>query len=210
MSPSRWGNFSSLGRFVDEKPCGLISVVPPALQKDWAEGLAARVQRFRPAAIIVQPAGARLGRAIVKAAKPLEVAVLAAGSVEEAVTIEADGVYFLDPEPDVQGARKALGSASIVGAACGLSRHAAMLAAEDGADFVAFTAPPEASLENAANLCAWWNELAVVPVALDCGTRRPSRAVLEKAHADFVMLEEVESAGESLTFAKESGLVGQT
>jgi thiamine-phosphate pyrophosphorylase len=110
----------------------------------------------------------------------------------------------------VGGARAELGESAIIGAACGLSRHAAMESAEAGADFVTFEASEPSHWDEAAELSVWWDELAVVPAALAFGTACPGRQVLAKARPDFVLIEESRRAGESLTFATEFGLQSQT
>ena len=107
-------------------------------------------------------------------------------------------------------ARTVLGSAGIVGTACGLSRHAAMESAEAGADFIAFDASNPETWEQAAELSLWWDEISGVPVALAFGAARPDESVLTKARPDFLMIEEAHRAGESLTFATEFGLQSQT
>jgi thiamine-phosphate pyrophosphorylase len=195
---------------MDEKPCGLIAVLPPHVQGAWGANLAEMVKDFRPAALILKSGDPAALNKIVVAAGPPEVAVLLFDDADDAVKAGANGVYLVKPEPDLAAARALLGGLAIIGAACGRSRHAAMQAAEDGADFIAFSAIGRETLDDAAALCAWWDELSGVPVALDCGVLRPSRDVLSKAQADFLVLEDTESAGESLTFAKELGLQSQT
>jgi thiamine-phosphate pyrophosphorylase len=192
------------------KPCGLISVIPPALQQEWAANVAGLAGRFRPAALIFEdPAPALLAQAIA-GARGLELAVLAAAAdAESAAAAKAGGVYLNIADAQVGRARTLLGSAAIIGAACGLSRHAAMESAEAGADFVAFDASSPESLEQAVELAAWWDEITGVPVALDFGRELPDKSVLEEARPDFLMIREANSAGESLTFATEFGLRSQ-
>lgn len=194
---------------MDAKPCGLISVIPPALQQEWADRLTELARLFRPAALIFKdPAPAVLAQAIA-GAKPLELAVLITGSAEEAAAAGANGVYLLVAAEDVAKARASLGGAGIIGAACGLSRHAAMESAEAGADFIAFDASDQADLDQAAELSSWWDEITGVPAALAFGGARPDHSVLLKARPDFLLIEEAVRAGESLTFATEFGLQSQ-
>ena len=64
---------------MEVKPCGLISVIPPALQEEWAANLTGLARIFRPAALILKnPAPAVLAKTIA-GAKALELAVLLAG-----------------------------------------------------------------------------------------------------------------------------------
>ena len=63
---------------MDAKPCGLITVLPPPLQEEWAANLGGLVKRFRPAALILKnPAQDALARAVA-AARPLELGILIA------------------------------------------------------------------------------------------------------------------------------------
>ncbi len=195
---------------MEVKPCGLIAVVPPALQPEWAANLTGLARLFRPAAVIfVDPAPAVLAQAIA-GAKPLELAVLVNERAEEAAAAGANGVYFATAGADIARARTVLGAAGIVGVACGLSRHAAMESAEAGADFIAFDASNPEAWEQAAELSLWWDEITGVPAALAFGRARPDESVLTKARPDFLMIEEAHRAGESLTFATEFGLQSQT
>jgi thiamine-phosphate pyrophosphorylase len=191
---------------MDEKPCGLIAIVPPALEAGWAAGLPEFIGEFKPAALIVQASAAEL----IEAAKAFELAVLFTDGVDAARRMGASGVYLTTPEAEVAAARKALGATAIIGAACGLSRHAAMESAEAGADFIAFDASSPESLGKAAELSLWWDEITGVPAALLFAKARPGRSMIAKARADFVILEESERPGESLTFATELGLQSQS
>jgi thiamine-phosphate pyrophosphorylase len=195
---------------MEPKPCGLITFVPPALQNEWAANLAGFAKRFRPAALIFEaPAAETLAQAVA-AAKPFELAVLSTGNAAAARVAGADGLYLsATPGAGILEARAALGSAAVIGVACGLSRHAAMESAEAGADFVSFDAPDAAAWDQAAGLSAWWDEMTGVPAALAFGSTRPDKTVLSKARPDFLLIEETVQAGESLTFATEFGLQSQ-
>ncbi len=195
---------------MERKPCGLIAVIPPALQKEWAASLSALAMPFRPAALILrEPDPDALAQAIA-GAKPLELAVLIADSYADVRAAGANGVYLASAGASVARARAELGSSAIVGAACGLSRHAAMESAEDGADFVVFDAADPAVWDRAAELSVWWDDITGVPGALAFGTARPDMSVLSKARPDFLLIEEAGRAGESLTFATELGLQSQS
>jgi thiamine-phosphate pyrophosphorylase len=194
---------------MEVKPCGLISVIPPALQEEWAANLTGLVRLFRPAAVIFKnPAPAIFAQAIA-GAKALEIALLLAGTAGEAAAAGAGGVYLTLADAGAGHARTLLGDGAVIGAACGLSRHAAMECAEAGADFIAFDASTPDTWDEAMELSLWWDEITGVPAALDFGTARPDRSVLTKARLDFLMIEEALRAGESLTFATEFGLQSQ-
>jgi thiamine-phosphate pyrophosphorylase len=194
---------------MEAKPCGLIIEVPPALQNEWTQNVSVLARRFRPAALILRSPNEDTLLQLIAAARPLELAILVADDVVTACNAGANGTYFSTENAAVAKAREVLGSAAVIGALC-VSRHAAMENAEAGADFIAFDASDSALFGKATDLCAWWDEVASVPVALALGVSRPESTVLSKARPDFLLVEESRQAGESLTFATEIGLQSQT
>jgi thiamine-phosphate pyrophosphorylase len=192
------------------KPCGLITMIPSALETEWAERLAELIQPFKPAALILQVPSAGAPANLLANAQAAELAVLFVDAVHQTREMGANGVYLSTPGSGVSNVRRELGASSIIGAACGLSRHAAMESAEAGADFVAFDASSPENMTEAAELSSWWDEITVVPSALFCGRTLPDRSILARARADFVILKEAERPGESLTFATEFGLQSQS
>jgi thiamine-phosphate pyrophosphorylase len=93
-------------------------------------------------------------------------ACLVADDPELASRLRADGVHIA-PDPAIYArSRERLGADASIGAACGLSRHGAMVLAELGADYVAFGAEERRdvdAIEHCAELIAWWSEIFVVP-----------------------------------------------
>jgi thiamine-phosphate pyrophosphorylase len=194
---------------MEPKACGLITLIPPALQNEWAANLAGLAKRFRPAALIFQAPSQEILAQAIAAARPLELAVLLIDNAGAAHLAGADGVYLSAAGAGILEVRAALGSAAVIGVACGLSPHAAMESAEAGADFIAFDASDPAAWDKAAGLSSWWDEITGVPAALAFGSTRPDKTVLSKARPDFLLIEEAVQAGESLTFATEFGLQSQ-
>ncbi len=194
---------------MDGKTCGLISIIPPALEAEWAARLPEFASRFKPAALILEASSRKAAAELIAKAAPLELAVLFADAVDAAREAGASGVYFPAPEAGVSAARQKLGAGAIIGAACGLSRHAALESGEAGADFVAFDASEPDSLAQAIALSQWWDEITGIPSALFLGKARPPGAALQEARPDFLILEESGLSGESLTFATELGLQSQ-
>ncbi len=194
---------------MNEKPCGLITMIPPALEAEWAEKLAEVIKEFKPAALILQgPSTGALANLLANA-NAAELAVLFVDAVHKTLEMGAGGVYLSTPGSGVSNVRRELGASLIIGAACGLSRHVAMESAEAGADFVAFDASSPENMVEAAELSSWWDEITGIPSALFCGRRHPDPSLLAKARADFVILDEAERPGESLTFATGLGLQSQ-
>ena len=96
--------------------------------------------------------------------------------------LQADGVHLTDSSR-VKATRAKLGDGLVIGAECLLERHACMVAAEDGADYVAVHVTAD-TLEPAEELLAWWFEMMTTPiVAL---VDEPVEAGRVTAYADFV------------------------
>lgn len=103
-------------------------------------------------------------QAAMKACRTHGVACLLRGDAAAARAARADGVHLDDPDR-VAAARELMGDQALIGVSCALSRHAAMVAGEAGADYVMFGAladRPAADGELAETL-AWWSELFVLP-----------------------------------------------
>ena len=82
-----------------------------------------------------------------------------------------DGVHLTNGAKNIRALRKDLGSDAIIGAACGVTRHEGIAAAEAGADYVSFgpvgeTGLGDGSLADSA-LFDWWSEMIEVPVVAE-------------------------------------------
>ncbi len=111
-------------------------------------------------------------------------AFLIEDDVALALALGADGVHLSDPA-GVGAARARIGPDRILGASCGGSRHAAMLAGEDGADYIAFGEHGRV-LPALLELVAWWSELFVLPCLAEGAFDAGSVAPLVGAGADFI------------------------
>ena len=111
------------------------------------------------------------------------VAFLLQDDIDLALALGADGVHLADPA-GVRDARARLGPDRILGASCGRSRHAAMLAGDDGADYIAFGEVGRRPQPPLFELIAWWNELFVLPCLLQGAFDEASLELA--AHADFI------------------------
>lgn len=108
-----------------------------------------------------------------------------------ALEMGADGVHIGADDPNYKETRKTVGDDAIVGVSCYDSKHAAMVAAEDGANYIAFGAffPTKTKTPRAcpdAQLLAWWNELMVIPSVAIGGINTENCAELVKEGTDFV------------------------
>ncbi|HAE49390.1 MAG: thiamine phosphate synthase [Tistrella sp.] len=124
-------------------------------------------------------------------AQPRGVAVLVNDRPDIAAEMGADGAHIGQDDMDQAKARKILGPNAILGVSAYASRHRAMVAAEEGADYVAFgaffpsttkTPPATAGLD----LLDWWQELMEVPCVAIGGITVANCAALVRAGADFL------------------------
>jgi len=102
-----------------------------------------------------------------------------------------DGVHVGQDDSKCAEARRIMGSDRIVGVTCHDSRHLAMLAAEDGADYIAFgafyptqTKEPPAMAD--ASLLRWWQETMTPPCVAIGGITPDNARPLVEAGADFL------------------------
>lgn len=121
-------------------------------------------------------------RAAVKQIQAADRPVLVVDDAERRAALQADGIHLTDTTR-VRAVRAKLGDGLVLGAECPLERHACMVAAEDGADYVAVrvTAMNPAEAEE---LLAWWHEMMTTPIValLDAGVGEDTL----RRYADFV------------------------
>ena len=107
---------------------------------------------------------------------------LVVDDVERRSTLHADGLHLTDAAR-VRAVRAKLGDGLVLGAECPLERHACMVAAEDGADYVAVHITAE-NFEEAEELLAWWHEMMTTPIVALVDA--PIETERLRAYADFV------------------------
>jgi len=109
-----------------------------------------------------------------------------------AAELGVDGVHIGQSDADYATARRLVGDDAIVGVTCHDSRHLAMVAAEQGADYVAFGAfYPSSTKERPAGhptpeILAWWSEIMTVPCVAIGGITPENCGPLVRAGADFL------------------------
>jgi len=116
-------------------------------------------------------------------------ACLVEGDAALAARLGADGVHIDADQQAYSRARELLGQEASIGAGCGLSRHLAILLAEKGADYVAFeavTASGIDTIDQCAELVAWWGEMFVVPCVAWNIDSPDEAARFARLGADFV------------------------
>jgi thiamine-phosphate pyrophosphorylase len=102
-----------------------------------------------------------------------------------------DGVHIGQGDAPYAEARRLMGSDRIVGVTCHDSRHLAMVAAEQGADYVAFGAFFPSATKDAAHradldLLRWWQDMTEVPCVAIGGITVDNCRPLVEAGADFL------------------------
>ena len=132
-------------------------------------------------------------RAGIEALQPIaherEVAFLVEDQAELVNETGCDGVHLSEDRMTVKKAREVVGPDVIVGTYCGASRHAAMAAAEAGADYIAFGGgAAERWWEKAADpeILTWWQAIMTAPCVAIVGDDLQTAGEMAAAGADFV------------------------
>jgi thiamine-phosphate pyrophosphorylase len=172
----------------------LFLISPPALAADrFAVELDAALSQDRVAGFLLRlddPGQAPvLAPSLQQVCRARGIAFLVDDDLPLALELGADGLH-LSRTTMMRAARGALGEDRIIGAACGTSRHQAMTAGEEGADYVGFGTLGRPVDEELIGLLGWWSELFVLP-CLACAESGPEAAsILARAGADFVAIRE--------------------
>jgi thiamine-phosphate pyrophosphorylase len=120
-----------------------------------------------------------------------DVAFLLNDRPDLAVACGCDGVHVGQSDTPYAEARRRVGPDRIVGVTCHDSRHLAMVAAEAGADYVAFgafypTMTKPSNYRPGPDLLQWWTEFMTVPSVAIGGITPANCAPLVQAGADFI------------------------
>ncbi len=103
----------------------------------------------------------------------------------------ADGVHIGQQDADYKAARAAVGDEGIVGVTCHDSRHLAMVAGEQGADYVAFGAfypstSKDAKYHPEPEILDWCSNMTVLPCVAIGGITADNCEPLVTAGADYL------------------------
>lgn len=134
---------------------------------------------------------ARLAEPLQRICADAGAAFIVNDSMTLAKRIGADGVHLGQSDGDVREARALLGPDAQIGRTCHDSRHLAMTAGEDGADYVAFgafypTTTKPSHYRPAPNVLSWWSALFEIPCVAIGGITPANGAPLVAAGADFL------------------------
>jgi thiamine monophosphate synthase len=136
------------------------------------------------AASLLLPADLALdaARAAVNRIQAADRPALVVDDVERRNALQADGLHVTDAAR-VRAVRAKLGDGMVLGVECPLERHACMVAAEDGADYVAVRVTAD-NLQAAEDLLEWWFEMMTTPIVALVDA--PIETDRLRAYADFV------------------------
>ena len=134
---------------------------------------------------------ARLAEPLQRICGDANVAFIVNDSMALAKRLGADGVHLGQSDGDIREARALLGPSAQIGRTCHDSRHLAMQAGEDGADYVAFGAFYETTTKPshyrpALSILSWWSTLFEIPSVAIGGITPDNAKPLIDAGADFI------------------------
>ena len=134
---------------------------------------------------------ARLAEPLQRICSEADVAFIVNDSMALARRLGADGVHLGQSDGDVREARALLGPQAQIGRTCHDSRHLAMQAGEDGADYVAFgafhpTTTKPSNYRPEPEILSWWSTLFEIPCVAIGGITPDNAKPLVDAGADFI------------------------
>jgi len=176
----------------------LYLISPPAFNLDDFAGQLEEALAGGPVASLQLRMKDAADEEIIKAAEMLmpicharDVAFILNDHVNIAKKIGADGVHLGQSDMNYSDARAILGPDRAIGVTCKDSRHLSMIAAEQGADYVAFGAFfPTQTKKNTSpadkEILSWWVELFEVPCVAIGGITVENAKELIDTGADFL------------------------
>lgn len=182
----------------DFNRCQLYLITPPRIDlSSFADTLAQTLEAGRVACLqlgLSDTTGDDIKRAI-DILKPIAqdrgVAFLLNDDPDLAAMTGCDGVHIGHADTTYEQARQKMGPNAIVGVACDNSRHLAMEAAEQGADYITLsgffqTAPTPPQGRPDIEILHWWSQDMTVPVVATGGITVANCAPLISAGTDFL------------------------
>jgi len=178
--------------------CQLYLITPPTLDPAAFADTLARVLDAGPVACVQlrlkqadDETVRRAAETLAPVAQSRDVAFILNDRPDLAAETGCDGVHIGLEDAAYNQARRLVGADAIVGVTCHDSRHLAMVAAEQGADYVAFgaffpTSTKTAKTQADVSLIRWWAELMEVPCVAIGGITPDNCRPLVEAGADFL------------------------
>ena len=178
-------------------PCRLYLISPQEVGGSFPHRLSAALEPGLTAAFqlrvkdLSEDELARLAEPLQRICAEAGVAFIVNDSMALAKRIGADGVHLGQQDGDVREARALLGPTAQIGKTCHDSRHLAMEAGEEGADYVAFgafypTATKPSDYRPDPSILAWWSTLFEIPCVAIGGITPENARPLVEAGADFL------------------------
>lgn len=202
--PGAWFNFvpfpfPQTRLAISAASCRLYLITPPRIDApfEWVKTLEATLDAGDVACLQIRLKGldddalARIVDLLRPVAQRRGVAVLLNDRPDLAFETGCDGVHIGQDDGTYKAARAAVGADGIVGVTCHDSRHLAMEAGENGADYVAFgaffpTETKEARFHPDLDLLTWWSELFTIPAVAIGGITVDNCRPLIETGVDFL------------------------
>ncbi len=178
--------------------CRLYLITPPKIELSrFADDLEAALDAGDVACVQLRLKDAgdddvrQAAKALAPIAQSRDVAFIMNDRPDLAAETGCDGVHVGQDDASYEEARGLLGTDAIVGVTCHDSKHLAMIAADAGADYVAFgaffpTATKDAKTAAEPALLADWSETTTVPCVAIGGITPENSPPLIRAGADFL------------------------
>ncbi len=178
--------------------CRLYLITPPAFDiETFAESLAEALDAGDVASVQLRLKGVeddtirRTAETLTTLVREREAAFILNDRPDLAKELEMDGVHIGQEDVSYDIARATVGKDAIVGVTCHDSRHLAMLAAEKGADYVAFgaffpTSTKAAKTVATPEIIEIWSETTIFPCVAIGGITPDNCLPLVAAGADFL------------------------
>jgi thiamine-phosphate pyrophosphorylase len=201
------------------EPCSLYLISPQDVGDGFPDRLKAAVEPGVATAFqlrvkdIDEHQLARLAEPLLRICADAGVAFIVNDSMALAKRLGADGVHLGQSDGDVREARALLGPSAQIGRTCHDSRHLAMQAGEDGADYVAFgafhpTTTKPSHYRPDPSILRWWSTLFEIPCVAIGGITPDNARPLIDAGADFLAVcQAVWSADDTAAAVKRFGEV---
>lgn len=179
--------------------CQIYLITPPALDPDtFRDGLVAAIESDVVGAVqlrLKQASDDEIRRAtevLLPVVQDRGISFILNDRPDLAHELGCDGVHVGQDDTPYRDAQRIMGTEAVVGVTCKASRHLAITAADQGADYVAFGAFFQSATKADAVTCAtteilqWWSELMVVPCAAIGGISQQNCGPLVAAGVDFL------------------------
>lgn len=179
-------------------PCQLYLISPPDFEiRDFSLNLIAALETKYVSCFQLRLKGAedtdilRVGKALLPICRDYNVPFILNDRPDLAAKLKADGTHVGQDDMDYTDARQWLGNDAVVGVSCYDSTHMAMVAAESGADYVAFgaffpTTTKQPRTQATPKLLSFWQQTTTVPCVAIGGINVNNCSVLIQAGADFL------------------------